>query len=160
MRVFHSTFLRECEHFTLFWRLAYMKNKRKSNDEKLQLIMECRNSGLSDYQWCKCHDINPSTFYNWITRLHKQGTVIQEALTDDKKPPLKQEVVKLELVPQDTTLSVKTKEDLRSLKVPTSTENPAVEFVFENATVRFFHGIDQQLAETMLKCLGGAIHVR
>lgn len=55
--------------------------------------MECRNSGLSDYQWCKRHDINPSTFYNWINCLHRQGNLIPEALSDEYKPQLKQEVV-------------------------------------------------------------------
>ena len=28
-------------------------NARVPADQQLQLIMECRNSGLSDYQWCK-----------------------------------------------------------------------------------------------------------
>ncbi len=160
MRVFHSTFLRECEHFTLFKGLTFMKTKRKSINEKLQLIMECRNSGLSDYQWCKRNNINPSTFYNWITRLHKQGTEIPEDLSDENKTPLKQEVVKLELVHNDAALPTKSNENIRVLEHPTITEHPAVEIVFENATIRFFHGIDQELAETMLKCLGGAIHVR
>ncbi|WP_312370237.1 IS66 family insertion sequence element accessory protein TnpA [Lachnoclostridium sp.] len=104
-----------------------MKTKRKSIDEKLQLIMECRNSGLSDYQWCKRHDINSSTFYNWVTRIHKQVTKIPEALSDEKKPPLKQEVVKLELVHKDATLPIKSNENIRALECPTSTEHPAVE---------------------------------
>lgn len=29
-----------------------MKAKRVSREEQLKLIMECRSSGLSDYQWC------------------------------------------------------------------------------------------------------------
>ena len=31
--------------------------------------MECRRSGLSDYQWCEQHDIHPGTFYNWVSKL-------------------------------------------------------------------------------------------
>ena len=27
-----------------------------------QLIMECRSSGLTDFQWCKEHGIHPETF--------------------------------------------------------------------------------------------------
>ena len=137
-----------------------MKIKRMSTDEKLQLIMECRNSGLSDYQWCKRHDINPSTFYNWINRLHKKGNVIPKALPDRKKPQFKQEVVKLELVHEDVSLSTKVNETMKTIENHTNTLNPAVEIVLENATVRFFHGIDQQLVETMLNCLGGVIHAR
>lgn len=33
--------------------------------------MECRSSGLSDYQWCMEHNINPSTFYNWVKKDQK-----------------------------------------------------------------------------------------
>lgn len=83
MQVFYSISLREREHFTLFWEANFYENKRKSMEEKLQLIMECRNSGLSDYQWWKRHDINPSTFYNWINRLQRQGNAIPEALSDE-----------------------------------------------------------------------------
>lgn len=137
-----------------------MKTKRKSTDEKLQLIMECRNSGLSDYQWCKRHDINPSTFYNWINRLHRKGSVIPEAFDSEKKPQSKQEVVKLELVHEDVSLSSKVKENMKSFEVQTCTVPPVVEIVLENATLRFFHGIDHQLVETMLTCLGGVINAR
>ena len=39
-------------------------NARVPADQQFQLIMECRNSGLSDYQWCKEHGIHSLTFYN------------------------------------------------------------------------------------------------
>ena len=50
-----------------------MKTQRRTADEQYQLIMECRSSGLSDYQWCTEHNINPGTFYNWVKRLRKNG---------------------------------------------------------------------------------------
>ena len=31
--------------------------------EQIKLIMECRQSGLSDYQWCQKQGINPGAFY-------------------------------------------------------------------------------------------------
>jgi len=51
-----------------------MRAKRTSIDEQFRLIMECRESGLSDYQWCKLNNINPGTFYYWISRFRKQRT--------------------------------------------------------------------------------------
>ena len=30
--------------------------------EQIKLIMECRQSGLSDYQWCRKQGINPGIF--------------------------------------------------------------------------------------------------
>ena len=41
--------------------------------EQIKLIMECRQSGLSDYQWCQNQGINPGMFYNWVSKLRKAG---------------------------------------------------------------------------------------
>lgn len=50
-----------------------MNTQRRTADEQYQLIMECRSSGLSDYQRCTEHDINPGTFYNRVKRLRKKA---------------------------------------------------------------------------------------
>lgn len=50
-----------------------MKTQRRTADEQYQLIMECRSSGLSDYQWCTEHNINPGTFYNWVKKTEKKS---------------------------------------------------------------------------------------
>ena len=50
-----------------------MRAPRVPVEEQYRLIMECRKSGLSDYQWCLNNDINPGTFYNWVKRLRKNG---------------------------------------------------------------------------------------
>jgi transposase-like protein len=52
--------------------VTVMYAKRKSADEQHYLIMECRSSGMSDYQWCNEHDINPGIFFYWVKRLFKQ----------------------------------------------------------------------------------------
>ena len=41
--------------------------------EQIKLIMECRQSVLSDYQWCQKQGINPGIFYNWVSKLRKAG---------------------------------------------------------------------------------------
>ena len=46
-----------------------MRSKRIPVEEQYRLIMECRQSGLTDHQWCVEHDIKPGTFYNWVKRL-------------------------------------------------------------------------------------------
>lgn len=47
--------------------------------EQIRLIMECRQSGLSDYQWCQNQGINPGTFYNWVSKLRKSGYTFPES---------------------------------------------------------------------------------
>ena len=45
-----------------------MRSKRIPAEEQYRLIMECRQSGLTDHQWCVEHDIKPGTFYNWVKK--------------------------------------------------------------------------------------------
>lgn len=52
-----------------------MRSKRIPTEEQYRLIMECRQSGLTDHQWCVEHDIKPGTFYNWVKRLRQKGCV-------------------------------------------------------------------------------------
>ena len=50
-----------------------MRAKPIPMEEQYKLVLECRQSGLSDYHWCLEHDIKPGTFYNWVKRLRKAG---------------------------------------------------------------------------------------
>ena len=39
-----------------------MRAKAVTADERYRLIMECRVSGMTDYQWCIAHNIKPGTW--------------------------------------------------------------------------------------------------
>lgn len=49
--------------------MTQSKANRRSQDEWLQLIQECRSSGLTDRTWCEQHGILVSSFYNAVKRL-------------------------------------------------------------------------------------------
>ena len=135
-----------------------MRTKRISSDEQLRLIMECRQSGLSDYQWCQASDINPGTFYNWISRLRKKGMVIPcSAAAIEPTTTGLQEVVKVELIPDDELMPEHPVSNDRPVQDPATIpqKDPAVEILLGNSTIRFFHGADRELIETTLRCLGG-----
>lgn len=58
-----------------------MADKRapgRSLDEWMDLITECRQSGLTDAAWCNEHGISPSCFYNAVTRLRKKACQIPD----------------------------------------------------------------------------------
>ena len=40
-----------------------MRNKRRTDEEWLSLIQECRSSGLPVKMWCQQAQITPSTYY-------------------------------------------------------------------------------------------------
>lgn len=74
-----------------------MRNKRIPAEEQYRLIMECRQSGLTDHQWCVEHDINPGTFYNWVKRLRQKGCVDLPTSTGRSyRAPESQEVVRVD----------------------------------------------------------------
>ncbi len=137
-----------------------MRSKRISADEQFQLIMECRQSGLSDYQWCQMNDINPGTFYNWISRLRKRGMVIPMSSDQGKKTssPL-QEVVRVNLIPDSASVPAPMQVEQNTCIVPdlATKELPTVEILISNATIRFFNNTDKNLIETTLKCMGGVM---
>ncbi len=79
-----------------------MRAARKTIEEQYQLVLECRQSGMSDYLWCEEHGIKPGTFYSWIQNLRKAGSydVPAPAGRGSYSPMPKQEVVRVDVVPE------------------------------------------------------------
>ena len=69
------------------------RNPRRTDKEWLDLIQECRSSGLSDKCWCQEHHIHTSNFYYQIRRLRQKACEIPEP--SHSALPGKQEVVQL-----------------------------------------------------------------
>lgn len=132
-----------------------MKSKRVSCDEQMQLIMECRQSGLSDYHWCQMHGINPGTFYNWISRMKKRGITLPESSGGAKytSSPV-QEVVKLELIPEKHTVPTPA---ISTCDTYSTVNDVAFEVVTHSATIRVFNSTDSRMFENLFQCLGGVL---
>ena len=73
-------------------------NKRVCKKDQIKLIMECSQSGLTDYQWCEKNGIHSGTFYNWVSKLRKQGYTFPESEAKSNATPNLQEVVKVDLI--------------------------------------------------------------
>lgn len=64
------------------------------------LVSKCRQSGLSDHQWCVENGIKSSTFYTWISRLRELACYeIPDTSCQTKPIAKKQDVVKIEVIP-------------------------------------------------------------
>ena len=76
-----------------------MRSKRTSLQEQLRLITECRQSGLTDYEWCQQHDIKVSTFSVWVHRLKKNGEIDIPAVipTVIRKEPVQPDIVRIRI---------------------------------------------------------------
>lgn len=131
-------------------------SQRVCKDDQIRLIMECRQSGLSDYQWCKQNGIHPGNFYNWVSKLRKRGYSFPDSEAKSNAVPNIQEVVKVNLSqPQDPSLKV---EHNVSPVEQTDPSAVAAELLVCGVTLRLFNGADEKLIQSTLRCLGGMNH--
>ena len=116
-----------------------MQKRIVRKDEQMKLIMECRQSGLSDYQWCQRQGINGYTIPDSNSKTEGAATV--------------QDVVKVNLVSGNVPGPVVEQNN----RPPALNTEPAVaaELVAGNVTLRFFNGADQNLIRCAMQCLGG-----
>ena len=129
-----------------------MRAKRRTEQEQYDIIMECRQSGLSDHQWCLEHDINPGTFYNWVRRFRKQACEFPAPAGKDRFQAVHQEVVKMEIIPDHPSDFFKqpSMEDSVEITKPVA----AMELQIGKAVLRISNQTDPRLLEQTLKLLG------
>ena len=129
-----------------------MRAKRRMEQEQYDMIMECRQSGLSDHQWCLEHDINPGTFYNWVRRFRKQACEFPAPAGKDRFQAVHQEVVKMEIIPDHPSdfFEQPSMEDSVEITKPVA----AMELQIGKAVLRISNQTDPRLLEQTLKLLG------
>ena len=131
-------------------------SKRVCKDDQIRLIMECRQSGLSDYQWCEQNGVYSGNFYNWVSKLRKQGYTFPESEAKSNALPNVQEVVKVDLIQaQEHNCDLEQKV---SLLETTQSPTVAAELLIGGITLRLFNGADEQLIQNTLRCIGGLDH--
>ena len=141
-----------------------MGSQRIPRDEQIRLIQECRNSGMSDSQWCLQHGIRPGTFYNWVNRIKKKGDIHipSPGGTGEYFPEAKQDIVRINLVREDGGTITKPEEAARRIAEPdpgsyVSSPVPVMELELNGARLRVSNEIDPGLLTHVLQLLRGAI---
>ena len=131
-----------------------MNTQRRTAEEQYQLIMECRNSGLSDSQWCTEHGINPGTFYNWVSRLRKKACLEVPPANGQGtyEAAANQEVVKLEVLPDIPT-------DMDSDSIETvgisQSFSSAIEIRSDQISISISNDVDPKLLSQIIRCMTG-----
>ena len=126
-----------------------MRATRIPADEQFRLIMECRASGLTDYEWCLQNDIKPGTFYNWVKRLRQKGnTEIPDALSSHS--PHRQEIVKIEFpTPGTTGTMISSAQD----EINQPVQNGVMELSIAGTVLRIPNGTDPTLLRQTMHIL-------
>lgn len=77
-----------------------MTCKHRSLDEWLDIIKTCRNSGLTDKQWCFENNVSLSTFHKRVCFLRKKSYPVPDANAKRSQPHPQevQDVVPLDII--------------------------------------------------------------
>lgn len=127
-------------------------------DEQIRLIMECRQSGLSDYQWCMANGVYPGTFYNWVSKLKKAGYTFPKSESKNNAVPVLQEVVKVNLAEREVAGSEIMEQNTSRLVSEKKQPTIAAEILMGDITFRLYNGADQSVIQSIMQCMGGRGH--
>jgi len=133
-----------------------MANRRTSIEEKYDLLLECRRSGLSDRDWCFSKGIPQSTFYLWLRKLKDAACYeIPETVVDNPQQSvvLKQDVVKLNLHLEAPKNEMK----MISVSEKSHNSNPPILIEIEGVKLSVENTVDPELLAQILKMLRGIL---
>ena len=131
-----------------------MRRPRTSPEEQYRLVMDCRQSGLSDARWCEENGIQASTFYNWVTRLRKKGCEIPPpASKEDFLPVPHQDVVRVDLVPDVPFVDVPPS---RMDSISDTTNVSCLRLELNGAKLDIPNDVNPELLVSVLRFLRGA----
>lgn len=131
-----------------------MRGPRTSPAEQYRLVMDCRQSGLSDSRWCKENGIQASTFYNWVNRLRKRGCEIPPpASKEDFLLTSHQDVVRVDLVPEAPFMDVTPSEPI---SLSSSSCASTLKLELNGARLEVSNDVNPELLVSVLRFLRGA----
>jgi len=122
-------------------------------DEWMELVVQCRQSGLTDAAWCNEHGISPSCFYNAVTRLRKKACQIPEPAGKASTLDLtshKQDVVQIAIEPEIPPAELVSDKDNRSMYLDNS---HTIEIEAKGLTIRMSNTVQPMLLKILMDAL-------
>ena len=122
----------------------------RTKDEWLDLIRECRRSGMTDAQWCMANGISRNTFNTAIKRLKKCACAIPTRASRDihDLTVSGQDVVKVDIVPDEIPVGTMVPET-----VPHLDNSHMIEISFGDIHISLSNGADPVLVSKTLSVL-------
>ena len=126
--------------------------EHRTAEKWMSLITECRQSGLTDMDWCRANGISKSTFYKAVKRLRDKACVLPASVASsdtcsDLTSSNKQDVVPISILPDDQA---------HIPDVPPACHSPyAMEINSGSLTVRISNDISPCMQTQTLRILGG-----
>ena len=111
----------------------------------LDVIRQCRASGLINQVWCEQHDVFLKSYYYWITKIRKLALEELPRKSHGHRPAMEQAVLVPDMTPGFTGVSLRGRQD--------SSAAPAAVLYIGVVTVELFEGTPCGLLEAILKAV-------
>ena len=131
--------------------MAGTRKTRVPMVEQIRLINECRQSGMTDADWCRENDIAVSTFYNWVSRCRKAAAdqIPAPNYGHCEIPRSKQDVVPIDIVP-DHIPEQHTVSQMQKLYLDNS---HTIEIEAKGLTIRMSNTVQPMLLKILMDAL-------
>lgn len=112
----------------------------------LDVIRQCRDSGLTNQAWCEQHDISLKSYYYWIAKIRKLALEELPRKRNGTRPVIEQAALLPDAAPEFTEVSLHGRQD------PSAA--PAAVLHIGTVTVELFEDTPRELLEAILKAVG------
>ena len=111
----------------------------------LDVIRQCRASGLTNQVWCEQHDISLKSYYYWIAKIRKMAPPELPRKRNGSRPVMEQTVLLPDAAAEFTEVSLRGRQDF--------TAAPAAVLHIGTVTVELFEDTSRELLEAIMKAV-------
>ena len=111
----------------------------------LDVIRQCRASGLTNQVWCEQHDISLKSYYYWIAKIRKMALEELPRKRNGSRPVMEQTVLLQDAAAEFTEVSLRGRQDF--------TAAPAAVLHIGTVTVELFEDTSRELLEAIMKAV-------
>ena len=111
----------------------------------LDVIRQCRASGLTNQAWCEQHDISLNSYYYWIAKIRKMALEELPRKRNGSRPVMEQTVLLPDAAAEFTEVSLRGRQDF--------TAAPAAVLHIGTVTVELFEDTSRELLEAIMKAV-------
>lgn len=144
-----------------------MRAGRRTTQEQMQMVNECRASGLTIADWCRREGIRPDTYHTWVSRLSEKGLLEKPVVIPQPiiREPFAPDIVKVEITsppscaPEQNSFSKalpRAKDDSAESMMPSQMDS-VMEIFFGAIRIKVTNQVSPQLLADTIRLLGGEI---
>ncbi len=130
------------------------KEQRRTLDEWYKLVTQCRQSGLSDEQWCLCNGIKKYSLYSVIKRLRQKAYAVPKPMRNSHDEIHDLTLPKQDVVQVDIIDDIQPPKEYIPSVAPHLDNSHTIEINLGRANIRISNTVDLVVLSETLKILG------